>query len=191
MQNHTRAGAPPRRTWTGARVDRFTAPRAWSRSVQIGVQVVAMTLATAGAGVASAVVAMKSTSFLALALAVSACVALPPPESAPESESEAPLTGPCLVHPHCSFEAPTAPPATLLEAQLGCTGRARYSEETNDDGAGPFCPDTPQTRQLGTGMFLESGYCDECITVPAGQIFVYFRRVEQPPLCPSTCRDVQ
>ena len=133
---------------------------------------------------------MKSTSSmlrLALVLATSACVTSPP-DSTMESEAEAALTGNCFVHPHCSGGGvPSGAPATPLEAQLGCSGRAGYSSGLGDTGAGSFCPDTPQARQLGMGVFLHAGYCDECITVPAGQIFVYFFRVQQPPLCPSGC----
>jgi|SRR4051812_5539906 hypothetical protein len=133
---------------------------------------------------------MKPTSMMsgiALALVTSACVASPP-DGATESEAEAPLTGSCVVHKDCSFG--TAPgPMTPLELQLGCDGRYRYRSGLGDGGGGSFCPDTPQARLLGLGSWLPPGYCDACITVPAGHIFVYFWLGHEQPLCPSGCSE--
>jgi len=101
----------------------------------------------------------------------------------------------CLEPPCCTLQ----PDATedALQRSLGCGPSYMYLEHLDSGagstplGVGSFCPDTPTSRIIlhnrgKRGYF--AGYCDTCLCVPAGQIFVFWR-IEVGPTCPSGCQN--
>jgi hypothetical protein len=99
------------------------------------------------------------------------------------------LGGGCVERPGCSIELDGDPPG-VLQQQLGCGVNYTYSFGDRFEAAmGSFCIDSPANRQIlhdhqRRGFF--GGYCESCLGVPAGKIFVFWAIVEGPT-CPSGC----
>ncbi len=102
-------------------------------------------------------------------------------------------TANCVDRPHCSFryawdEGPNDP----LWKQLGCGPVFQYHNGHSSGimgGNGSFCPDSPTTRKVLHDDHKRGylpGYCETCLGVPAGQIFVFWSQTIGPS-CPSGC----
>lgn len=99
--------------------------------------------------------------------------------------------GVCAERPHCSFQVDASSTPDPLQSQLGCGPLYRYEngEKGGDNGIGSFCPDTPVNRKIlhDSGKHgYGAGYCQSCLGVPAGKIFVFWKLFDQPS-CPSGC----
>ena len=91
----------------------------------------------------------------------------------------------------CSLQPDPIEPDPL-QLQLGCGPTYQYRKGTGPDllvGWGSFCPDSLANRRIlhdrGKRGYLP-GYCESCLCVPAGQIFVFWGFADDPT-CPSGC----
>jgi hypothetical protein len=100
----------------------------------------------------------------------------------------------CIEAPKCKFGVwePENDTSDPLRAQLGCGALFLYDSGATFGvlgGVGSFCPDSSANRALlharGKRGYLP-GYCQTCIGVPAGMLFVFWR-VNVGPSCPSGC----
>jgi hypothetical protein len=94
--------------------------------------------------------------------------------------------------PHCSFGYEYDDSGNPAQSLLGCGPVYRWSNGANAGilgGVGSYCPDTPSNRQYlhDNGLTgFSSGYCDTCLNVPCGQLFVFWSYFVGPT-CPSSC----
>jgi hypothetical protein len=99
----------------------------------------------------------------------------------------------CVERPHCSFryawdEGPNDP----LWKQLGCGPVFQYMNGHSAGilgGNGSFCPDSTSNRKVLHDNHKRGylpGYCETCLGVPDGQIFVFWSQTIGPS-CPSGC----
>jgi hypothetical protein len=117
---------------------------------------------------------------LAAAFLIAACMR---PQSAPQ--------GTCDERPHCSFGPDPETPGNPLQQQLHCGPIHRYvgGDKAGFAAVGSFCPDSPATRRIlhdNEKRGYLPGYCDTCLTVPAGQVFAFWKFFDGPS-CPSGC----
>lgn len=87
----------------------------------------------------------------------------------------------------------TAAASDPLPQQLGCGAVYLYRNGAPDGifvgGHGSFCPDSPATRQVlhdQRKLGYRPGYCESCLGVPPGQVFVFWDMLAGPS-CPSGC----
>jgi hypothetical protein len=97
----------------------------------------------------------------------------------------------CAERPHCSFRLDESATPDPLQNQLGCGPiyRNENGERGGDNGIGSFCPDSPANRKLLHNSAKHgylAGYCQSCLGVPAGKLFVFWKLFDQPS-CPSGC----
>jgi hypothetical protein len=97
----------------------------------------------------------------------------------------------CDTTPSCSLTF-AGGYTTVLQSQLGCLQNLRYMSGANSGFLGGIlssCPDTPANRSAlraaGYRAFLP-GYCNTCIGVPAGRLYVFWTEFLGPG-CPSSC----
>jgi hypothetical protein len=111
------------------------------------------------------------------------------PADPPKASRAAGLPGGCVERPGCSI-AIFGEPSGVLQQQLGCSATYEYDFGPGFEAAiGSFCVDSPGNRQIlhdheRRGFF--GGYCETCLGVPAGKIFVFWADV-LGPTCPSGC----
>ncbi len=97
----------------------------------------------------------------------------------------------CGPRPGCSFAPDSTTPANPLQQQLHCGPIYRYvgGSKAGFAGVGSFCPDTPETRRIlhdNQKRGYLPGYCESCMGVPPGEIFVFWKLFDGPS-CPSGC----
>lgn len=98
----------------------------------------------------------------------------------------------CFAMPGCSNTAYVTPYVNSLQSQLGCGPTRRFSTGAGAGflgGLASFCPDNWWTRaQLHNTPYRGwiGAYCNECIDVPAGQMFVFWTSWTGPG-CPGGC----
>ena len=126
---------------------------------------------------------------------VTACLTTPPAESELTSQvigrDAGPIAPPlCERTPTCSLG-----PRTFfhpLQKQLGCGESTEYFNGHSGGfmgGIASFCPDSDATRAALRAARISAyqpGFCTQCLTVPAGTLFVFWT-VFQGPGCPSSC----
>jgi hypothetical protein len=103
--------------------------------------------------------------------------------------------GSCVTRPGCALSQIEGPSSDPLQGQLGCGPAFRYQSGATfgfHGGVGSFCPDSPGNRailhqRLKIGYL--PGYCDSCLKVPPGTLFVFWTAGGPPtgPSCPSGC----
>jgi hypothetical protein len=93
----------------------------------------------------------------------------------------------CVKTDGCTLTPFDDPANAALRAQLSCEPMSLYRAVH----PGALCPDTGDNRRILHDHHLTgyvAGYCDACLTVPDGKIFVLFVLAHPPPPnCPSTC----
>jgi len=100
--------------------------------------------------------------------------------------------GGCVERPHCSFGYGWEDAGNKLQQQLGCGPVYQYKngfESGVTGGNGSFCPDTVDTRAVLHAQGRRGygpGYCETCLGVPDGQLFVLWMETIGPS-CPSGC----
>jgi len=92
----------------------------------------------------------------------------------------------------CTFALVVTESSNPLAKQLGCGPEYKYTSNRSrvSEGIGSFCPDSPDNRKVLHDHKLTGylpGYCDTCLKVPAGQIFVFWFLWAVDPSCTSTC----
>jgi hypothetical protein len=98
----------------------------------------------------------------------------------------------CTSMPACSNTPYITPYINALQRQLGCDTTRRFTTGVSAGfigGLGSFCPDTAYVRsQLRAGHYRgwESSYCNDCIEVRGGQLFVFWT-IFMGPGCPGGC----
>jgi hypothetical protein len=135
---------------------------------------------------------------IGVAVAMAGCLSAPPPTT--ESRSQEVKNGPddppdpdpdpvCTATPSCTFTFIGGYQSTLQQ-QLGCSQSYRYMNGFPAGfmgGIGFFCPNTSTVRNLfHSYAAFAPGYCDDCVTVPASKIFVFWTEFVGPG-CPSGC----
>ena len=124
-----------------------------------------------------------------------ACLTTPPAELESTSQvigrDAGPLEPPlCERTPSCSLV-----PSTLvhpLQRLLGCGPSSEYFNGYSGGfmgGIASFCPDSADARTALRAARIpayQAGFCTQCLTVPAGMLFVFWT-VLQGPGCPSSC----
>jgi hypothetical protein len=116
---------------------------------------------------------------------------LPPPPPPPPPQPAACMST-CTDLPQCSFGYSYEDSGDPTQKTLGCSPVYRYMNGANSGilgGVGSFCPDTPDNRQYlhdHNYSGFTSGYCDTCLNVPCGKIFVFWSYFIGPS-CPSSC----
>jgi hypothetical protein len=101
---------------------------------------------------------------------------------------------PCVEHPwQSSFKGSIDLSSDPLAKQLGCGPVFQYSRGGKGffGGTGSFCPDSPGNRAVlhaNQKYGFPPRYCETCMGVPDGKIFVFWTRDAGPsPSCPSGC----
>lgn len=98
----------------------------------------------------------------------------------------------CVERPRCSFQSAWDDAGDPLQAQLGCGPVFQYRNGANSGilgGTGSFCTDSPANRQVLHDAHKRGyppGYCETCLGVPAGKVFVFWTEAIGPS-CPSGC----
>ena len=121
---------------------------------------------------------------------------LPPPPATTGTVQPPPppaCTNQCTELPQCTFGYSYEDSSDPLQKQLGCSPVYRYTNGANSGilgGVGSFCPDTAANRKIlhdkGRKGYAH-GYCDTCLNVPCGKLFVFWSFMIGPG-CPSGCR---
>jgi hypothetical protein len=98
----------------------------------------------------------------------------------------------CESTPNCSNTAYIIPYINDLQRQLNCGTTRRYVSGGQAGflgGLGSLCPDSPSIRTILRNSFRRgwvAPYCNDCINVPAGKIFVFWTEWSGPG-CTSGC----
>jgi hypothetical protein len=127
-----------------------------------------------------------------------ACVA-PIPESTSAAQalgsgSDEPPDPPpvCEDRPRCTLDFEGG--SLSLQIQLHCSKTYRYWSGGNGGflgGIGSYCPDNLATRTALRNHHIRgyaSDYCDDCLSIPAGNLFAFWNEFSGPS-CPSSCVD--
>jgi hypothetical protein len=103
-----------------------------------------------------------------------------------------PLPPLCYAMPNCSSEDYVTPYYSSLQRQLGCGTTVRFSTGATAGflgGLASFCPDNWWTRYQLRNNHLRgwaNPYCNDCLTIPPGQLFVFWTTWTGPG-CPGGC----
>lgn len=98
----------------------------------------------------------------------------------------------CVTLVGCSFQFVGGTSTNPLSAQLHCGQQYRYMNGFHAGvlgGIGSFCPDSVGNRTILAAHHMagfRAGYCDTCLTVPTGKLFVFWTEFVGPG-CPSGC----